>query len=198
MTEEKISSADGSAALGVDSNLPDKTYELDNQTAITFRETQVEINILEEEAETSACRSRRTVFGKLACLMAEPCYAASDEKSKKAACKTIIYDALTGWKCFTVYVKARFTYSKSAKTCTVSTLSHYAKKSSPATLLSTVHDTEYTVEKPSKKSRTCRQSGYIRTGVTIKGVGLVTSDYYACAALTCNYKGKVTKDHCTA
>ena len=198
LVEEKIEDSADNPSCGIDSNLPEKTYDLDDQTSVTFRENLVQIDILEEEPETRPSRGRKALIGKLARLVAEPCYAASDEKSKKASCKTIIYDAHTGWKCFTVYVKARFTYSKSARTCTVSTLSHYAKKSSPATIFSSVHDTEYTVEKPSKKSRTCRQSGYIRTGVTIKGVGLVTSDYYACAALTCNYKGKITKDRCTA
>ena len=78
------------------------------------------------------------------------------------------------------------------------TLSHYAKKFSIFTLFSTVHGRKYTVDDDSRKSRTCRQEGYIRTGIKVGGQLVELSDYYACAALSCNYKGKITRKSRTA
>ena len=176
----------------------EQTYELDDSATITFRDRTVQVTILEEGAEYDAS-PRPSILARALDFVAEPSYAAkkgkkTGAKKKTGECKTIIYDSLTGWKCFTVYVKARFTYNRSKKTCTVATLSHYAKKGSPATILSEVHDREYLISKESDASRTCTQSGYIRTGINYKGNGIVTSDYYASASVSCNYKGKITTD----
>ncbi|MCI7413926.1 MAG: hypothetical protein MSS68_09375 [Clostridiales bacterium] len=164
---------------------------------MTFDEEKIALDILETGREESV-GSSYGFLSRLTAVFAEPCFAAGGDKTRTASHRTRIYDSWTKKKCFECFVEARFTYNKKSKRCTVETLSHYAKKFSIFTLFSTVHGRKYTVDDDSRKSRTCRQEGYIRTGIKVGGQLVELSDYYACAALSCNYKGKVTKKSRTA
>lgn len=193
--------ATGTAKAGnlvsVDSNLKPATYNIDDNVTVTFDEEKIALDILETGREESAGASHG-FLSRLTAVFAEPCFAAGGDKTRTASHRTRIYDSWTKKKCFECFVEARFTYNKKRRKCTVETLSHYAKKFSIFTLFSTVHDRKYTVDDDSRRSRTCRQEGYIRTGIKVRGQLVELSDYYACAALSCNYKGKITRKSRTA
>ncbi|OLR56453.1 hypothetical protein BHK98_10445 [Hornefia porci] len=193
--------ATGAAKAGnlvsVDSNLKPATYNIDDNVTVTFDEEKIALDILETGKEESAGASHG-FLSRLTAVFAEPCFAAGGDKTRTASHRTRIYDSWTKKKCFECFVEARFTYNKKRRRCTVETLSHYAKKFSIFTLFSTVHDRKYTVDDDSRRSRICRQEGYIRTGIKVRGQLVELSDYYACAALSCNYKGKVTRKSRTA
>ncbi|MGN8713874.1 hypothetical protein [Hornefia butyriciproducens] len=178
--------------VSVDSNMKPATYNIDDNVRVTFDEEKIALDILETGREESV-GSSYGFLSRLTAVFAEPCFAAGGDKTRTASHRTRIYDSWTKKKCFECFVEARFTYNKKRRRCTVETLSHYAKKFSIFTLFSTVHGRKYTVDDDSRKSRTCRQEGYIRTGIKVGGQLVELSDYYACAALSCNYKGKVTK-----
>lgn len=200
-TAKSAGPATGTAKAGnlvsVDSNLKPATYNIDDNVTVTFDEEKIAIDILETGREESAGASHG-FLSRLTAVFAEPCFAAGGDKTRTASHRTRIYDSWTKKKCFECFVEARFTYNKKRRRCTVETLSHYAKKFSIFTLFSTVHDRKYTVDDDSRRSRTCRQEGYIRTGIKVRGQLVELSDYYACAALSCNYKGKVTRKSRTA
>ena len=183
--------------VSVDSNMKPVTYVIDSNVTVTFDEEKIVLDILDTGREKSA-GAPRGFFSRLTAAFAEPCFAAGGDKTRTASHRTRIYDSWTKKKCFECFVEARFTYNKKRRRCTVETLSHYAKKFSIFTLFSTVHDRKYTVDDDSRKSRTCRQEGYIRTGIKVGGQLVELSDYYACAALSCNYKGKITRKSRTA
>ncbi|MDY5422806.1 hypothetical protein [Hornefia butyriciproducens] len=183
--------------VSVDSNMKPATYNIDGNVRVTFDEEKIALDILETGREESA-GAPRGFLSRLTAAFAEPCFAAGGDKTRTASHRTRIYDSWTKKKCFECFVEARFTYNKKRRRCTVETLSHYAKKFSIFTLFSTVHDRKYTVDDDSRKSRTCRQEGYIRTGIKVGGQLVELSDYYACAALSCNYKGKITRKSRTA
>ena len=183
--------------VSVDSNMKPVTYVIDSNVTVTFDEEKIVLDILDTGRENSA-GAPRGFFSRLTAAFAEPCFAAGGDKTRTASHRTRIYDSWTKKKCFECFVEARFTYNKKRRRCTVETLSHYAKKFSIFTLFSTVHDRKYTVDDDSRKSRTCRQEGYIRTGIKVGGQLVELSDYYACAALSCNYKGKITRKSRTA
>ena len=183
--------------VSVDSNLKPATYNIDDNVTVTFDEEKIALDILETGREESAGASHG-FLSRLTAVFAEPCFAAGGDKTRTASHRTRIYDSWTKKKCFECFVEARFTYNKKRRRCTVETLSHYAKKFSIFTLFSTVHDRKYTVDDDSRRSRTCRQEGYIRTGIKVRGQLVELSDYYACAALSCNYKGKITRKSRTA
>ena len=197
-TAKETSEAAGAGNIvSVDSNMKPATYNIDGNVRVTFDEEKIALDILETGREESA-GAPRGFLSRLTAVFAEPCFAAGGDKTRTASHRTRIYDSWTKKKCFECFVEARFTYNKKSKRCTVETLSHYAKKFSIFTLFSTVHGRKYTVDDDSRKSRTCRQEGYIRTGIKVGGQLVELSDYYACAVLSCNYKGKVTKKSRTA
>lgn len=183
--------------VSVDSNMKPATYNIDGNVRVTFDEEKIALDILETGREESA-GAPRGFLSRLTAVFAEPCFATGGDKTRTASHRTRIYDSWTKKKCFECFVEARFTYNKKRRRCTVETLSHYAKKFSIFTLFSTVHGRKYTVDDDSRKSRTCRQEGYIRTGIKVGGQLVELSDYYACAALSCNYKGKITRKSRTA
>lgn len=183
--------------VSVDSNMKPATYNIDDNVRVTFDEEKIALDILETGREESV-GSSYGFLSRLTAAFAEPCFAAGGDKTRTASHRTRIYDSWTKKKCFECFVEARFTYNKKRRRCTVETLSHYAKKFSIFTLFSTVHGRKYTVDDDSRKSRTCRQEGYIRTGIKVGGQLVELSDYYACAALSCNYKGKITRKSRTA
>ncbi|MDY2991586.1 MAG: hypothetical protein SOR91_08965 [Hornefia butyriciproducens] len=197
-TAKETSEAAGAGNIvSVDSNMKPVTYVIDSNVTVTFDEEKIVLDILDTGREKSAS-APRGFFSRLTAAFAEPCFAAGGDKTRTASHRTRIYDSWTKKKCFECFVEARFTYNKKSKRCTVETLSHYAKKFSIFTLFSTVHGRKYTVDDDSRKSRTCRQEGYIRTGIKVGGQLVELSDYYACAALSCNYKGKITRKSRTA
>lgn len=197
-TDKETTEAAGAGNIvSVDSNMKPVTYVIDSNVAVTFDEEKIVLDILDTGREKSA-GAPRGFFSRLTAAFAEPCFAAGGDKTRTASHRTRIYDSWTKKKCFECFVEARFTYNKKSKRCTVETLSHYAKKFSIFTLFSTVHGRKYTVDDDSRKSRTCRQEGYIRTGIKVGGQLVELSDYYACAALSCNYKGKITRKSRTA
>lgn len=183
--------------VSVDSNMKPATYNIDDNVTVTFDEEKIVLDILDTGREKSA-GAPRGFLSRLTAAFAEPCFATGGDKTRTASHRTRIYDSWTKKKCFECFVEARFTYNKKRRRCTVETLSHYAKKFSIFTLFSTVHGRKYTVDDDSRKSRTCRQEGYIRTGIKVGGQLVELSDYYACAALSCNYKGKITRKSRTA
>lgn len=192
-TAKNTRETDGAGNIvSVDSNMKPATYNIDDNVRVTFDEEKIALDILETGREESVGFSYG-FLSRLTAVFAEPCFAAGGDKTRTASHRTRIYDSWTKKKCFECFVEARFTYNKKRRRCTVETLSHYAKKFSIFTLFSTVHGRKYTVDDDSRKSRTCRQEGYIRTGIKVGGQLVELSDYYACAALSCNYKGKVTK-----
>lgn len=195
--KETTEAAGAGNIVSVDSNMKPVTYVIDSNVAVTFDEEKIVLDILDTGREESA-GAPRGFLSRLTAAFAEPCFAAGGDKTRTASHRTRIYDSWTKKKCFECFVEARFTYNKKSKRCTVETLSHYAKKFSIFTLFSTVHGRKYTVDDDSRKSRICRQEGYIRTGIKVGGQLVELSDYYACAALSCNYKGKVTKKSRTA
>ena len=197
-TDKETTEAAGAGNIvSVDSNMKPATYVIDSNVRATFDEEKIALDILETGREESV-GSSYGFLSRLTAVFAEPCFAAGGDKTRTASHRTRIYDSWTKKKCFECFVEARFTYNKKRRRCTVETLSHYAKKFSIFTLFSTVHGRKYTVDDDSRKSRTCRQEGYIRTGIKVGGQLVELSDYYACAALSCNYKGKVTKKSRTA
>ncbi|MST52426.1 hypothetical protein [Hornefia butyriciproducens] len=197
-TAKETSEAAGAGNIvSVDSNMKPVTYVIDSNVTVTFDEEKIVLDILDTGREKSAS-APRGFFSRLTAAFAEPCFAAGGDKTRTASHRTRIYDSWTKKKCFECFVEARFTYNKKSKRCTVETLSHYAKKFSIFTLFSTVHGRKYTVDDDSRKSRTCCQEGYIRTGIKVGGQLVELSDYYACAALSCNYKGKITRKSRTA
>ncbi len=197
-TDKETTEATGAGNIvSVDSNMKPVTYVIDSNVAVTFDEEKIALDILETGREESV-GAPRGFLSRLTAVFAEPCFAAGGDKTRTASHRTRIYDSWTKKKCFECFVEARFTYNKKRRRCTVETLSHYAKKFSIFTLFSTVHGRKYTVDDDSRKSRTCRQEGYIRTGIKVGGQLVELSDYYACAALSCNYKGKITRKSRTA
>ena len=197
-TDKETTEAAGAGNIvSVDSNMKPVTYVIDSNVAVTFDEEKIALYILDTGREESV-GAPRGFLSRLTAVFAEPCFAAGGDKTRTASHRTRIYDSWTKKKCFECFVEARFTYNKKRRRCTVETLSHYAKKFSIFTLFSTVHGRKYTVDDDSRKSRTCRQEGYIRTGIKVGGQLVELSDYYACAALSCNYKGKITRKSRTA
>lgn len=92
---------------------------------------------------------------------------------------------------FTAGIGAKFTYN-GAKV-TAQTTENYVKVNGISGVVWSVHDKKNGVQKPSIKKRVVYQQATAKSGLTIKGNGLVVEETYIRVNLECNHLGKVSK-----
>lgn len=86
---------------------------------------------------------------------------------------------------------AKFTYN-GAKV-TAQTTENYVKVNGISGVVWSVHNKKNGVQKPSIKKRVVYQQATAKSGLTIKGNGLVVEETYIRVNLECNHLGKVSK-----
>ncbi|MBC1498498.1 hypothetical protein HB791_04820 [Listeria welshimeri] len=181
------------------------TYIINDETQLIFTDTEVmldttemsneneatseEEKLLREEDSNESIVSSIKDFGETV-FFGKKVYAASS-KTVSARHTRTVYAKVSGNKLFTAGIGAKFTYN-GAKV-TAQTTENYVKVNGISGVVWSVHDKKNGVQKPSIKKRVVYQQATAKSGLTIKGNGLVVEETYIRVNLECNHLGKVSK-----
>lgn len=179
-------------------NAPQETYNLNEDTSITFDDTTITTNVFKEEEEKEATEQEEaafdeetadeTILGQLENFVSPKVHAAST-KTKVGSMHLTVHDStLTFYKLFDAHISAEFTYNGTK--VTARRTSNYVK-GKPGVPFMQITNQHSAVQKPSSKRRIAYQSADVKFGINVFDNGLSFGDAYVKVMVDCNQKGKM-------
>lgn len=203
--EEKNISIDNLS--DVDTNIMDKTYNINDGVAVTFEDTTVSVDIVEENERVASLAEEKEFKDEvdddqnplnnpiafLESCFVTPVHAASKTKIKEVEYKKYVTDkAIKAWKTGIFYIACEFTYN-GTKVTARRTGDYIKPKGVVSNILYSTVGEKSAVQKPSSKRRIAYVSGTLKGGIQVKGYGLIIDRYWGRAEIECNHKGQITK-----